>query len=268
VRSTSKLATLVAIGLACTPPASAADGLLVVQRVTTNGTARTTEIQIEVNRMRAEVDEAGQGLRVVVFDATEQVMRLIDPARKSYTEMTKADVDRMGSQLSDMQAKMEAMFQNMPPEQRAKMEAMMKGRGMPPGAGMGQAVRMQYRKTGTSKVGKWACDTYEGQMSGKKVSEICAVSPQTLGFREADFAVTAQLAEFFRGLMPQGADAIFQAGRPEQQGYSGIPVRQVTTAGGREVVSDLVEVKRQSFADAIFAVPAGYKKDSMPFGPR
>ena len=261
------LATTVLTCLIAVPPASAADGVLVVPRVTTNGNARTSEVRIEAQRMRAEMD-SGQGPRVMVFDGARQVLLSIDPSRKSYTEMTKADVDRLGSQMSDMKAKMEGMLQNMPPEQRAKMEAMMKGRGMPPGGPMGQPVKTEYRKTGASKVGRWTCDTYDGYQNGQKVSEVCAASPQALGFTAADFAVTTQMAEFFRALVPLGADTLFQAGRPEQQGFNGIPVRSATTTAGRQVVSELVEIKRETFTDAAFAVPAGFVKDSNAFGPR
>ena len=46
--------------------------------------------------MRAESTDAAGTQRVFVFDGTTDVMRMIEPARKTYTEMTKADLERMG----------------------------------------------------------------------------------------------------------------------------------------------------------------------------
>ncbi len=257
------------VGLWSASPLIAADGVLVVQRTSTDGKERTTETQIEAQRMRTEVD-GGMGVsRVVVFEGTKQVMYLIDPTRKSYGEMTKADADRMGSQFSESMAKMQSMLQNMPPEKRAQMETMMKGRGGAASAGPGfAAARIEYKKTGASKVGKWACDTYEGYQNGQKVSDVCAAAPETLGLRPADFAVTKQFAEFFRAIVPQGADSLFQPGRPEDKGFSGIPVRNRSTVAGRTMVTEIVEVSRKTFDHAVFAVPAGFTKDPYPFGPR
>ena len=60
-------------------------------------------------------------------------------------------------------AMMQKQLENMPPAQRAQIEAMMKGRGMP---GAGAAPRMEYRRAGADRVGEWACVTYEGFLGG------------------------------------------------------------------------------------------------------
>jgi hypothetical protein len=151
----------------------------------------------------------------------------------------------------------------MPPEQRARVEAMMSGRGMTAGAA---APKVQYRKVGTDTVGKWTCDKYEGTTNGQKTTEICTVDPKVLGFTEADFAVTKELASFFQKLMPANASQMFHIGTPEEQGFSGVPVRSVTTVGGQTVTSEITDVKRQAFPDTMFQAPSGYAKQDMPFG--
>jgi hypothetical protein len=114
--------------------------------------------------MRAESDT-----QTVVFDGAKQVLWLINDGRKSYSEMTKADVDRMGVQLNDAMAKMQEQLKGLPPEQRAQIEAMMKGRGMPGMAGGAQA-KTEYRKTGADKVGTWV--RQYGTRGGQKVTEL------------------------------------------------------------------------------------------------
>ena len=74
-------------------------------------------------------------------------MRLIDDDGKTYNEMTKADVDRMGGQMDGAMAQMQEQMKSMPPEQRARMEALMKGRGG------GQAPVWRDRRPNTRRSG-------------------------------------------------------------------------------------------------------------------
>src|SRR6185369_830261 len=73
-------------------PLYAADGVLIVEKTTSGGNTKTSQIQIEKERMRAESADG----QTVVFDGTRQVLWLVNDGRKSYNEMTKADADRMG----------------------------------------------------------------------------------------------------------------------------------------------------------------------------
>jgi hypothetical protein len=242
-------------------PLLAAEGVLIVEQTTTDGKVRTNQIQIERTRMRAESTDPTGAQRIVLFDGTAGVMRTLDVASKTYTEMTKADADRMGSQMSGMMAKMQEQMKGMPPEQRAKMEAMMRGRGGMPGATA--VAKTEYRKAGADKVGKWACVKYDGYQNNQKTSEVCTVDPKALGLVAADFEVTKQVAEFFSQLMPQNADQMFSVGANDSQGFSGVPVRRVYSIGSRQVVTELTQVTRQTFTDATFAVPEGFQRQAF-----
>jgi hypothetical protein len=249
-----------------TGTAQAADGIVIVQKTTVGGGApQTHRVQIDAKRMRAEAVGPDGGKTVVVFDGTREVMMLIDDAKKSYTEMTKADIDALGAQMSGVMAQLQEQMKNMPPEQRAQIEAMMKGRGASlPGAA---PARTQYRKAGTGTVGKWTCDKYEGYSGEKKVSEICTVDPKVLGFAEADFAVSKEMAAFFKKIVPAGAAEMFSVGSVEL-GFQGVPVRTVTTSGSTTTTTEMTEVSRQAFPDSVFQAPAGYQKTDMGMGGR
>jgi hypothetical protein len=248
-----------------TAATAGADGVQIVMKVTADGgAAQTSQVQIDGKRMRAEGFGDRGEKQIAVFDGTKKVMLLIDDSKKTYVEMTAADIDAVSSQMSGMMAQLQQQMQNMPPEQRAQMEAMMKGRGMAmPGAAA--PAKIQYTKTGTGTVGKWTCDKYEGTSGGQKVSEVCAVDPQKLGFTAADFEVSRELAAFFSKLMPSGGMQMFSIGSADQ-GYSGVPVRSVSTVGGRQVTSEITDITRQTFPDASFQAPAGYQKQSMMDG--
>lgn len=257
---TLKTAPFVAVLCLIAWPLQAADGILIVEKTTSNGTTRTNQVQIEKNRLRAENEVRGEK-QVVVFDGTAQVMRIINMDAKTYSEITKADVDRLGGQMQAAMAQMQAQMANMPPAARAQMEAMMRGRGM--GA---TPAKTEYRKTGTDKVGKWTCDKYEGYQDNQKTSELCTVDPKAVGFAASDFEVTKQMAAFFQQLVPQNAGQMFAIGQPDQQGYTGIPVRRTFTILNMPTTTELTDVTRQNFPDASYAVPAGFTKQDSPFG--
>lgn len=239
--------------------ARAADGVQFTQRTTTDGTTITSTVQIAGDKIRAEVAAPGSGgKQAVIFDAGRQLIDVINLERQTYMEVTKAQIDQISAQMQGMMSQMEAAMANMPPEQRAQMEAMMRGRGM----GMAAAPKTTYEKTGTDRVAQWACDVYVGTQEGKKVSEICTVPPATLGLTAADAATMRQLADFFKQLVPQ-ASGMLEIGNPDQ-GFAGIPVRTVLTSGTSSVTSELTDVSRQSFPDATFQVPAGFQKQDFP----
>ena len=249
-------------------PAIAADGVLIVQKVTIGaGAPQTHQIQIDQRRMRAEMTGQNGATAAVMFDGARQVMTIVDDGRKTYSELTKADIDRFSAQMSGAMKQMQDVLKNMPPEQRAQYEAMMKGRMGGAGAPGAAPAKVEYKKVGTATVGKWTCDRYEGYTNGQKTNEVCTVDPKALGFSIADFQVTRDMAEFSkqfqqfaRGAAPQQT---FALGTPEEQGFSGIPVRSVVTVGGNQIVSELTDAKRQTFPDATFQVPAGYKKNDL-----
>ena len=262
------------LGALCvvTGTAQAADGLLLVQKTTSGGTSRTNQIQIEHTRMRAESSEATGGQRVMIFDGTKQVLMMIDTDKKTYSEMTEADVEKIGAQMSAATAQLQQAMANMTPEQRAMMESARgrMGAAMAGMAGAAAPAKIHYRKTGTDTVGKWKCDKYEGFRGEEKTSEVCTVDPRVLGFAASDFEVTQQMAAFFKKMIPQMAEQMarqaFTVGSAEEQGFSGVPVRQTTTVAGRQTISEITEISRQSFPDSVFQVPAGYQKTDLMGG--
>jgi len=240
----------------------AAQGVVIVEKTTVNGAPETHQIQITPQRMRADVAGAN-GLTTVVFDATKQVLYLINTDRMTYSELTKAEAEQMGAQLSGAMAQMQEALKGMPPEQRAQVEAMMKGRGMP---GLGAPpVKTSYKRGGTQRVGRWTCDVYEVQANEQRTGELCTVNPQALGFTPADFAVSRQLADFMRSILPQGAEAMFQMG-DTGAGFTGVPVRRVGTVLGRETITEMSDATRQDIPDSTFVVPAGFTREAFGGG--
>lgn len=247
----------------------AAAGVTINQRITSNGTTENVQVQLTRDKMRAELGSAGGGgKQVVIFDATRSVISIVSVDRRTYIEMTKAQIDQLAGQLQGAMAQMETMMAGMPPAQRAQMEAMMRGRGM--GGAPAAPPRTVYVKTGADRVGQWACDKYEGTQNGQKVSELCTVPPAAIGLTAADTAVMQQLGELFKGLTSMASQlapsSMIDIGRMEQQGYSGLPIRSVTMGAGGTTTSELVDLTRGDVPDSQFQVPAGFQKQDMMGG--
>jgi hypothetical protein len=248
----------------------AANGLVISMKTTHGGTTSTSQIQLDADHMRTEMSGRGGSQSTVVFDGVKQTMYLIDDSKKTYSEITKDDLDRLAAQMAQMQSQMQGMMANMPPAQRAQMEAqmqaMMRGRGMP---GMGApAAKPTYKKTGTDTVGKWTCDKYEGYEGDRKTSEVCTVDPKALGLAESDFAVSKQFSKFFSTIMPQQSSQIFSIGSLEDRGFVGVPVRSINYGADGSVTGtfEMTDLSHQNIPDSTFAPPSGYTKQDMPFG--
>jgi hypothetical protein len=126
-----KISTALALSTALcltAAPLLASDGVLVVQKATIGTRTRTFQVQIEKTRMRTEIEGINGQSQVIVFDGSKQVLTTIYPDRKIYTELTKADADRMGPVTMSMSPALQEQIAKMPPEQRALMEQMMRGR--------------------------------------------------------------------------------------------------------------------------------------------
>ncbi len=226
----------------------AADGILITQRVTSAGAPFTVRVQIEATRTRTEMAGPNGVMNVTIFDGGKQVLYIVDPARKTYMEMTKADVDRLSAQMQGSMAQMKAQLEKLPPAQRTQMEAMMKG--------------VQHTRTGSDTVGRWTCDKYDLTQGGQKIGEVCSVNLATLGFSATDFDVMRQMGAFYSTMAPLMPTQLTGVSGIDPGG-SDFPVKTVMMVPGGTMTTEVVEAGRQTFPDSLFAVPAGFTKQDI-----
>lgn len=244
------LALAVVFSLLAVPAiAQSAEGILIRQRVTSGGDPLTILTQITATRMRTEMAGPNGAVNVVIFDGGQQVLYIVDPAAKTYMEMTKADVDRMSAQLQGAMAQMQSQLEKLPPAQRAQMEAMAKG--------------VQHAYTGSDTVGRWACDTYDLTLGGQKIGEVCSVNPATLGLVATDFDVMRQMGAFYSAMAPLMPNQLPGVNGIDQRASSDFPVKTVLMVQGGTVTTEVVEADRQTFSDSLFAVPAGFMRQDL-----
>jgi len=85
---------------------------------------QTVTMSMDAGKLRVEGENPGSGKYLLIFDNTKQVMWMVDPQKKSYMEITKADVEGMANSMAQMKQQMEQAMANVPPAQRAMMEQM------------------------------------------------------------------------------------------------------------------------------------------------
>jgi hypothetical protein len=169
----------------------------------------------------------------------------------------------MRREVDSVWAQMVAGMPNLPPDQRAMMEQMMRDRDIP--GVTAAAAKVEYRQTGSDKVGQWTCMKYEGSLSGQKRAEVCTVDPKEFGLTPTDFEVAGRLSEFMKSMTPPSrTEAAFVNGTAHD-GFSGVPVRRMSFRNGAvESVIEVTEVRKQAFPASTFKAPAGFRKVAAP----
>jgi hypothetical protein len=262
------IVTLLSIAICSTAVFAQAQGVVFVQKETTNGQSVTNQVQMDKTHIRAESSAAGNPM-AFIFDGQNQTALMVDMNKKTYTEITKADADRLRQQADSAMSQVQSQLANLPPEQRKIVEQMMRGRGGLPGANAAPAPKVQYRAAGSDKVGQWACTKYEGYVGAQKTEEVCTVDPKEFGLAPGDFDVARQLAEFVKAMSPAAADRIMFNGTVQEQGFAGIPVRHTSYRNGAvQSVSEIVEFHNQAIPASTFDAPAGFRKEALPQGAR
>ena len=216
---------------------------------TTEGTGGDlTSLTIAQGKIRTDSGKT----TTVLLDPGAGAMTLIDHTKKTFTKITKADLDAIVKQLTDMMA-------GMPPEVQKMMAGRMGGRG-------GGAV-VDFQPTGAaSNVGGRPCKVYQMSIAGKLQSESCLAEAASIDIPAADRAtmqaamawskeLTDSLAKTPLGSM--GNSVPFKNGM--------IPVRSTTFASdGSRNTSELAAVSTASVSADTFAVPADYKEQPLP----
>jgi hypothetical protein len=223
----------------------------------------TDQILLDASRMRLDSDDG----KSVMFltDGGRNRMVMLDKNRNQYQEIDEQTMKQMGQQMSALTAQMEAQMKNMPPEQRAMMEKMMKGK-MPQAAAA--PPKTVYTAKGSGSVNGFSCTKYEGDRNGQKESELCAALPAQLKLTPADLDVFEKMRQFSSSLVSALANSPIRAAAPTgyglESGYEGFPVQKTEFDNGQATKrSELKSITRANFADADFSL-GNAKKVELP----
>jgi hypothetical protein len=231
----------------------------------------TQEILLDSDRLRVNMGGARAGTSVLFLtDGGRNRMVILDKDKNEYREIDQQTMNQVSQQMQGAMAGLQAQLQNMPPEQRARIEQMMRGRGLPgPAAAPQPAV---YTAKGSGTVNGFACTKYEGMRGAEKIAELCAAKPEELHLSASDFQIFEKMREFGASLMSGLANSPLAGARMMnlmERGYEGFPVEQTSYSGGQ--ANNRTEVKsaeRANFSDAEFSLESARKVELFPGGRR
>jgi hypothetical protein len=195
--------------------------------------------------------------RIVVLDSHQ------------YRVRDKQSMEEMSQQVM---SQLQAGLQNLPPEQRVRVEQMMKGGVGPGGQAAGSRIRITYTAKGSGSVNGFACTKYEGTRGAAKVVELCAAKPSDFHFNAADFEVFQKMREFGAslgtglaggvGVSPFAATRVSELMEP---GFDSFPVQHTWYGDGLATTKmEVKSIERANFSEADFSLGSAKKVDLIP----
>jgi hypothetical protein len=222
---------------------------------------RTVEFRIQDGR--GKITSAAGPL--IYYDHAKRTAYIVDTEKKTSFEMDEVRARQVGGQIAEAQRVMEAKLKEMPPEQRAMIEKMMKEQGVgPPPAGGRKPLN--FAKTGSGTIGRWPCDRYAASADGRKV-EICTAEADTLDIRAADVAVFEGFLDLSEK-MAGAADGSGGVGAAPEPGVPGLPLERKESRDG--VVTDrfvIESITRETMSASDLQMPPGLKAVTPPGPP-
>jgi len=217
-------------------------------------------------KMEIQADQKGKEGELI-FRGDELV--IVDHDKKSYMVFDKEAMKSLSGQVSQATSMMEDALKNVPAEQRAMVEKMMKER-MP--KTKPQKSTRSVKNTGVrKKINGYPCVRHDAFNKGKKTRELWVTDWDNVdGGGDAREAFEG-LAKFFKqmmdsiGEMTGGQSPIGDNPFAEMDELGGFPVltRGFGENGELEDESTLKSSKRQRLDPSEFEPPSGYKRRSM-----
>lgn len=183
---------------------------------------------------------------------------------KTYMVMDEEMLDEVSAKMSEAMQQIEAQLANMPPEQRAMMEKMLKGQmqGM-----MGQkgpkAPPPRVEAKGSSEWKSHKCNEYEVFKSDIMVQQICAAELDDVDGSAEVLAAMRSMASYITKMaesLPMVSGENLNPGELMDR-IDGFPVHTIDYENGVKVREMSVDsVVEQDLDDALFAAPEGYRQ--------
>lgn len=250
---------------------AAGDGLAIVQTRADLGRGVEYEQTIWVEPDRAVVQTRHEGRPVrYVYRSEDETLLLIEEDRKVYRALSGDELKQLEKRNREWAAEIEKQMRekekNLPPEQRAIVEAMRRGEAGGMGARGRETERapvVYERERSAGEVDGRACERRSGIAGGEKVAEVCTVPWEQYGVEDRELAVAAELARLLAERPPGTVATIALGGADwKKRGqFPGAPLEWVEYEGGAVTMrTTLVRVERGAADDAVFDVPEGYQE--------
>jgi hypothetical protein len=251
-----------------------AGGVLEMSTKNSSGaTVVASRMYAQAGKLRMDqMDESGAVQTSAIFQNNEMVM--VNYADKKFHRIDEKTLAQLGAQMQKASAAMKQLEQqmaNMPPEQRAMMEKMMKGR-MAGMAGMGAkppVIRFEADGMGTWQ--SYTCKNYTVYAGDQKTQEMCTVPASKVEGAEEFVAAARNMKEFFdkfkEALQMPGLANLAQNPAEVIGQVEGFPVHTKEFENGvLRQEKFLSSSKTESLSDSLFSPPQGFREEKFMRG--
>lgn len=222
----------------------------------------TQRIQIAKNKVRMGIPQQKSW---ILFDASNKTITHVMDDKKKYMIIDEATINNLMAMQSTAMATAKAQMANLPPAQRAQIEAMMNK--MSPQEQPKEEIKI--KATGTTKeVAGHKCKSYDILLGNKKISENCVVSRKEFDIPADDYKTLDAMFKFSKDIatkMPQNSDFSASTTAAWEQGDN-VPIEAQIWQNGQPAANKMVfnSVKSESISASQFSVPSDYVQQSMP----
>ena len=238
--------------------AAASDGVTITSKHTKDGATTTATSYITEDHARWSTPDG-----VVIMDPKAGTMTIVNDAKKTYSVITKQDIDTASAQMKEqmnspeVQKAQEAM-KNLPPEQRQRMEA-----------AMGSMFAVDVQKLGTShKIAGYNCDDYTVKIGQYSSTEECMSTD--VKFPMQTWEMFKSWSDTMKGMAAAMGPMAKGMGNMQEQlkKVRGFPLSSKTTVNvmghSSSSSSEVTEIKNGPIPASAFDIPAGYTKTDSP----
>lgn len=246
-----RLSSLLVSGLLLALSGAANADVTVVSKM--NGemqTVRTSEHRIAMTGLQSGM----------IFRGDRKLMWILNPEKKTYTEMTEADLKAMAEQMNTAMVELEKMKAQLPPGMLDKMKQSMPSASAPKRT----VTPMNESKT----INGFPCKGYAVSSESGRKSEVWSTDPASAQLRPEDLSAFKEFADFMKTMMPgmeSWSDWAKDFDHPKEGQVPGVPILTIVKdESGEELFrTELVRVEHGAVAPAEFEVPAGYAEKAI-----
>ncbi|HET6545119.1 MAG TPA: DUF4412 domain-containing protein [Rhodanobacteraceae bacterium] len=219
--------------------------------------APLTRLEIAGSRMRSD-----SGGNTVVVDTANDEFLTIDRSAKEYTRIDAAQLEKLAGAASAAMQQVQAMLQNLPPDQRKMIEDRMGGR-LP-----GAAAKTKVAMTPTGRHERIAghdCEVYAMTFNGSHDQDLCLANAAEVGLDAADRKALHDAFAYFKRMAEKLSAGGSQLDLPfDQIGGDRVPIKVVVYDDGKPgATSQLESVRTDAIPASDFQPPAGFREKAV-----
>ena len=215
-------------------------------------------------------NNASNEKHTMVFRGDRNLFWNIDHDRQEYIEINKEIFKLISTQLDAVQVKMKEAMAQMPPEQRAMMESMMKNSLATAMQGVSGIPKITFKKTNQKKtINGYPCVRFDVFKNGEKDNEIWATSWKAMGVEKGALNAFSKMAVFMNQLIATMKNNPYvqrmNTDIPDLSQIDGFPVRVRSFKHGKVMrETTFTSVIKVKTSNADFTPPNNYRKKTMP----